>query len=310
MISTEELLAAVKGTVLLGEPMKDHTTLRIGGSADFFIDPLDREDFCRAYSFFRKHGLPCTVIGRGSNILVHDEGIRGAVIVTTRALGEFSLSRGLLTVGAGFPLPAAAEKTFAHSLGGLEMLQGIPGTIGGALVMNAGAYGQEIGSVVSWVEVFGNGKPKTLCREDLFFGYRQSSLAGSVILRASMRLERLPAAETGKRSVLRDEAFAKRRLSQPFDRPNAGSVFRNPSRQDDPEGLGAGRMIEACGLKGLRYGGAVISNKHANFIVNEGDAKASDVLELIATARERVKEKFGVLLELEVRLLGCENVCC
>jgi len=310
MISTEELLAAVKGTVLLGEPMKDHTTLRIGGPADFFIDPLDREDFCRAYSFFRKHGLPCTVIGRGSNILVHDEGIRGAVILTTRALGEFSLARSMLTVGAGVPLPVAAEKTFAQSLGGLEMLQGIPGTIGGALVMNAGAYGQEIGAVVSWVEVLGNGKPKTFCREGLSFGYRRSSLAGSVILRAAMRLEKLSAGEVEKRSALRSEAIARRRLSQPLDRPNAGSVFRNPSREEDPEGLGAGRMIEACGLKGVRYGGAAISDMHANFIVNEGGAKASDVLELIATARERVKEKFGVLLQLEVRLLGCENVCC
>lgn len=310
MISTEELLAAVKGTVLLGEPMKDHTTLRIGGPADFFIDPLDREDFCRAYSFFRKHGLPCTVIGRGSNILVHDEGIRGAVILTTRALGEFSLARSMLTVGAGVPLPVAAEKTFAQSLGGLEMLQGIPGTIGGALVMNAGAYGQEIGAVVSWVEVLGNGKPKTFCREGLSFGYRRSSLAGSVILRAAMRLEKLSAGEVEKRSALRSEAFARRRLSQPLDRPNAGSVFRNPSPEEDPEGLGAGRMIEACGLKGVRYGGAAISDMHANFIVNEGGAKASDVLELIATARERVKEKFGVLLQLEVRLLGCENVCC
>ena len=310
MISTEELLAAVKGTVLLGEPMKDHTTLRIGGPADFFIDPLDREDFCRAYSFFRKHGLPCTVIGRGSNILVHDEGIRGAVILTTRALGEFSLARSMLTVGAGVPLPVAAEKTFAQSLGGLEMLQGIPGTIGGALVMNAGAYGQEIGAVVSWVEVLGNGKPKTFCREGLSFGYRRSSLAGSVILRAAMRLEKLSAGEVEKRSALRSEAIARRRLSQPLDRLNAGSVFRNPSREEDPEGLGAGRMIEACGLKGVRYGGAAISDMHANFIVNEGGAKASDVLELIATARERVKEKFGVLLQLEVRLLGCENVCC
>ncbi len=306
MISTEELLGAVKGTVLLGEPMKNHTTLNVGGPADFFIDPLDREDFLRAVSFFRRHHLPCTVIGSGSNLLVHDEGVRGAVIVTARALGEFSLNRNVLTAGAGVPLPAAAAKTFARSLGGLEMLQGVPGTIGGALVMNAGAYGQEIGEAVSWVEVLVNGKPAILAREEITFGYRRSSLAESVILRAGLKLEKLSPAARAERETVRNEVLRKRAASQPLSLPSAGSVFRNP----ESGGPGAGQMIDACGLKGYRAGGAVFSPVHANIVVNEGGACAADVLELITTARNRVSETFGVVLEPEVKLLGFEDVFC
>ena len=306
MISSEELLGAVKGTVLLGEPMRDHTTLKVGGPVDFFIDPLDPEDFLRAVSFFRRHNLPCTVIGSGSNLLGHDEGVRGAVIVTTRALGRFSLNRNMLTAGAGVPLPAVAAKTFARSLGGLEMLQGVPGTLGGALVMNAGAYGQEIGEAVSWVEILANGKRTILAREDITLGYRRSSLAGSVILRAELKLEKLSTAERAKRDAMRNEALRKRAASQPLSLPSAGSMFRNPE-SGTPE---AGRMIDACGLKGFRVGGAALSPVHANIVVNEGGASAADVLELITIARNRVSETFGVVLEPEVKLLGFEDVFC
>ncbi|PWW81254.1 UDP-N-acetylenolpyruvoylglucosamine reductase [Prosthecochloris marina] len=310
MISTEELLDAIKGRVLLGESMKEHTALKVGGSADFYVDPLDRDDLCRALSFFEERNLPYTLIGRGTNLVVHDDGIRGAVIVTSRALGNYTIKKNILTCSAGVPLPVIAEKTFSLSLGGLEMLQGIPGTIGGAVAMNAGAYGQEMSGVVSWVEIFENGKPRVISAEDIRFGYRYSSLGESVILGSGMKLEKLSTAEHGRRSQLRREAFEKRALSQPLSWPNAGSVFRNPRPEENPSGLSAGQMIDACGLKGTCKGGAMISQEHANIIINTGEAASADVMELICLAKEHVRKMFGVSLELEVKLLGYEKTLC
>ena len=310
MISTEELLDAIRGQVLLGEPMKEHTALKIGGTVDFYVDPLDREDLCRAVALFEARSLPYMLIGRGSNLLVDDDGVRGVVIVTSRALGKYSIRKNTLTTGAGVPLPVIAEKTFALSLGGLEMLQGIPGTVGGAIAMNAGAHGQEVSSVVSRVEILANGKPQVISREEIVFGYRYSSLEGCVILGAEMKLERFSNAERDRRDRLRREALQRRSISQPLSWPNAGSVFRNPSPEENPSGLSAGQMIDACGLKGLCRGGAMISESHANFIVNTGDARAADVMELICVAKEHVWKMFGVSLELEVKLLGFEKNCC
>lgn len=310
MISTEELLDTIRGQVLLGESMKEHTGLRIGGSADFYVDPLDRDDLCRALSLFEARNLPYVLIGRGTNLLVHDDGVRGAVIVTSRALGEYSVRKSILTSGAGVPLPLIAEKTFSLSLGGLEMLQGIPGTLGGAVAMNAGAFGQEIAGVIAWVEVFEDGKPQVISVEEIEFGYRCSSLAGHVILGAGMKLEKLSSAERDKRNRLRREAFQKRASSQPLSLPNAGSVFRNPRPEENPSGLTAGQMIDACGLKGARKGGAMISAQHANIIVNTGEAKAADVTELICLAREHVRKMFDIELDLEIKLLGYEDTLC
>lgn len=310
MISTEELLDTIRGQVLLGESMQKHTALRIGGSADFYVDPLDRDDLCRALSLFEARNLPYTLIGRGTNLLVHDDGVRGAVIVTSRALGDYTIRKNILTSGAGVPLPLVAEKTFSLSLGGIEMLQGIPGTLGGAIAMNAGAFGQEIAGVVSWVEVFEGGKPHVISAKEIEFGYRCSSLAGSVILGAGMKLEKLSSAERDKRDRLRREAFQKRASSQPLSRPNAGSVFRNPRPEENPSGLSAGQMIDACGLKGVARGGATISCEHANIIVNTGGARAADVIKLICLAKEHVCKMFGVELELEIKLLGYEKTLC
>ncbi len=310
MISTEELLDTIRGEVLLGEPMKEHTALRIGGCADFYVDPLDRDDLCRALSLFELRNLPYTLIGRGTNLLVHDDGIRGAVIATSRALGEYTIKKNIVTAGAGVPLAVLAEKTFSLSLGGMEMLQGVPGTVGGAIAMNAGAYGQEIAGVVSWVEVFENGRPRVVPVEGIEFGYRYSSLGGCVILGSGMKLGKLSAAEHDKRDRLRREAFRERAFSQPLSRPNAGSIFRNPRPEENPSGLGAGQMIDACGLKGARSGGAMISREHANIIINTGEARAADVMELICLAKEHVRKMFGVTLELEIKLFGYEKILC
>ncbi len=310
MISTEELLGTIRGEVLLGEPMKEHTALKIGGCTDFYVDPLDRDDLCRALMLFEERNLPYMLIGRGTNLLVHDDGIRGAVIVTSRALGDYTIKKNILTAGAGVALPVVAEKTFSLSLGGLEMLQGIPGTIGGAVAVNAGAYGQDIAGVVSWVEIFENGKPSVVQADGITFGYRDSSLGGRLILGSGMKLEKLSDAEHDRRDRLRREAFQKRAASQPLSWPNAGSIFRNPQPEENPSGLSAGQMIDACGLKGVRRGGAMISDKHANIIVNVGDARAADVMELICLAREHVLKMFEVFLELEVKLLGYEKTHC
>ena len=310
MISTEELLDTIRGQVLLGESMKQHTSLRIGGEVDFYVDPLDRDDLCRAVALFDARKLPYVLIGRGSNLLVHDGGVRGAVIVTSRALGGYSVRKNTLMAGAGVPLRAVAAKTLALSLGGLEMLQGIPGTVGGAVAMNAGAHGQEISDVVSWIEILDNGNPRVIPGDEIAFGYRCCSLEGSVILGAGMKLEKLSGAERDKRDRLCREALQRRSISQPLSWPNAGSIFRNPRPEGNPSGLGAGQMIDACGLKGLRKGGAVISESHANVIINTGEARASDVMELICTANEHVQKMFGVSLELEIKLLGFEQTCC
>lgn len=310
MISTEELLDTIRGQVLLGESMKRHTAFRIGGTADFYVDPLDRDDLCRALALFEARNLPYKLIGRGTNLLVHDDGIRGAVIVTSRALGNYTIKKNILTSSAGVSLPMIAEKTFSLSLGGLEMLQGIPGTVGGAIAMNAGAYGQEIAGVVSWVEIFESGKPRVISREEIEFDYRYSSLGECVILGSGMKLEKLSAVERDKRNRLRKEMFEKRASSQPLSWPSAGSIFRNPRPEENPSGLSAGQMIDACGLKGARRGGAMISAEHANIIVNTGEAKAADVMELICFAKEHVRNMFGVSLELEVKLVGYEKTHC
>jgi len=310
MISTEELLGTIRGEVLLGESMKEHTALKVGGSVDFYVDPLDREDLCGAIALFEARNLPYELIGRGSNLLVHDDGVRGALIITSRALGGYSVRKNILNAGAGALLPVIAEKTFCLSLGGLEMLQGIPGTVGGAIAMNAGAHGQEISSVVSRVEILHEGRACMVPAHDIAFGYRSCSLGGSVILGAEMKLKKLSDAECDKRGRLRREVFQRRSDSQPLSWPNAGSVFRNPRPEDNPSGLSAGQMIDACGLKGVQRGGAVISETHANFIINAGDARAADVMELIVEARERVRTMFGVQLELEIKLLGFAKSCC
>jgi len=310
MVNLEELRASVKGTVLIGEPMSGHTTFRTGGPADFFLRPDTPEDLCRAVTFFRNRNLPCTILGCGSNMLVHDDGIRGAVIATSTALSGYRIRKDLLTAGAGVSFSLLAAKSFEASLGGIELLQGIPGTLGGAIYMNAGAWGQQIGDAVSSIDIFSAGSVKTLRQADIAFVYRSSGLDGAVILSAELKLRRLTARERREQGRARDEAAERRLRTQPLKWPNAGSVFRNPGPEHNPEGMSAGRMIELCGLKGRTCGGAMISDVHANFIVNTGSATSADVMALVTTAREAVLARFGIELELEVRTAGFENAFC
>ena len=243
------------------------------------------------------HAQPVTLLAGGTNVLVKDGGIRGLVITLEGAFKDFAISGSRIKVGAGANLALLARKCSLAGLGGLEWAVGIPGSLAGGLVMNAGAHGGEMKDVVTRVGALENGELKAIAAADCGFVYRNSRFkhSGIVLLWAEMQLQPAPVEEL---KAAMDEALAKRKASQPQDLPNAGCVFKNP------EGQSAGRLIEQAGLKGLRLGGAQISEKHANFVVNTGGAKASDVLGLMARARQAVQEKFGVSLMDEVLVLG------
>ncbi|ANT65999.1 UDP-N-acetylenolpyruvoylglucosamine reductase [Prosthecochloris sp. CIB 2401] len=310
MLNMQELLSLVKGRVAIGEEMREHTSFRIGGPADFFIEPMDRQDFIRAVGFFTSRRIPFVILGRGSNILVHDEGIRGGVIMTGTALQQFSIKKQQVEADAGVSVSLLAEKTFSSSLGGIELLQGIPGTVGGAVRMNAGAWGQEIFQVLSWVEVLRGGRTSVLYPDELEYGYRQGGFGSEIVLRAGFRLKRLSEREHAERSRRVQEIRLQRARTQPLSFPNAGSVFKNPERSIGGESLSAGALIDRCGLKGYSCGGALVSELHGNFIVNTGSASAADVMKLVEVIRNRVAERFGVVLELEIGLLGFDGVIC
>jgi UDP-N-acetylmuramate dehydrogenase len=291
-----EATAAFGVAVRFDEPMREQTLYRIGGPADLFVIARDVELLRRAVAFAVEQALPLFVIGHGSNLLVPGGGLRGLVVrVELRA---WRVEGTALAAGAGLGLGQAAQVALDHSLTGLEFGVGIPGTVGGALVMNAGCHGSETGPLVEQVELVDpDGTLRTLGRDECEFGYRTSNLPGraAAIVGATLRLQ------PGDRSAIEQrmgEFRAWRADTQPHARPNAGCVFRNPP------GDSAGRLIDAAGCKGVRVGGAEVSTVHANFIVNRGDASYGDVTALIEVVRDRVEAKFGVRLKLELVDLG------
>ena len=275
---------------------------KIGGPADAYARPENAAELLACIRICREFDLPLTVLGTGSNVLVADRGIRGITARLSGALCEVRLLElepefGLLEAGAGALNPPVVSKALEHGLVGIEFLATIPGTFGGALIMNAGAHGGEIGPLVQNVELIsGTFSVEERAGKDCGFKYRQSDFDKSEILtKALLKLPR------GKADQARDhlkEMRTHRRATQPIKEPNAGSIFKNPP------GDYAGRLIEACGLKGQRQGGALISPKHANFIVNEDNAQASDVLALAELAQTKVKEEFSIDLEWEVKRIG------
>jgi len=283
------------GKVLIDEPLSSHTWLKIGGPADLFLVPASKEDVIQAVKFCMEQGLPHTILGSGSNVLVGDEGIRGAVIAIHKTLDYMTVDGDVVRAGAGVNVPKFVLDLLKEGFTGMEGLGGIPGSLGGAIIMNAGAYGTEIFEFVTDVELIRNGEAVTLQRDQIFFTYRGTDLTKDIILEVGFRFERGNVDAAKER---RKELLAKRKDSQPLDRPNAGSIFKNPA------GDYAGRLIETCGLKGTRVGDAVVSEKHANFLVNDGNASAKDMMGLIALVRDRVRAEHGVELELEVKLLG------
>lgn len=295
MVSIGNIQKVFKGHIALNEPLSKYTSFRIGGPADYYLEPLDREDLVRLVRFLQEKKIPYVLIGSGSNLLASDEGIRGAVINVGRGITKLTAEGNVVTAEAGVKMAKFVDFCIQRGLKGVEMLPGIPGTIGGAVVMNAGAYGGEISDYLVEVEVVRDGNIITVKKADAGYGYRRSGFGRDVVLSATFQL---PLGDKAELMKLRRELLVKRNQSQPLNLPNSGSVFKNPT------GTYAAKLIENAGLKGRAIGNAQISEKHGNFIINKGKATAADVLSLIRLARTTVAEKFGVELELEVKLLG------
>lgn len=295
MVNIHDIQKFFRGRLSLSEPLSNYTSFRIGGPADYYLEPVDKSDVVSVVSYLQQQSFPFLVIGKGSNMLVSDEGVRGAVVNMERGLTAMSVEGDIVSVESGVTMARFVEFSIQHGFKGVEMLPGIPGTIGGAVVMNAGAYGGEISDYLLDVEVLRNGKVLSIGKAEAGFTYRRSALYGDIVLGARFRFSRGDKAELMR---VRRELLLKRNRAQPVNMPNSGSMFKNP------EGTHAAKLIEECGLKGTRRGNAQISERHANFIVNLGGATARDVVDLVELARTAVLEKFGIALELEVKLIG------
>ncbi|MEF9974942.1 MAG: UDP-N-acetylmuramate dehydrogenase [Clostridia bacterium] len=284
--------------LLREEPMSRHTTMRVGGPAQLLIVPRSAQQVCLALQAAGKLGIPAIVIGNGSNLIVRDGGVRGAVIALGESFSAIEAQDGhVLRAQAGARLAQIAAVALKKGLAGLEFASGIPGTVGGGVAMNAGAYGGEIKDVLARVTVLEAGKLCAYDNAQMDFGYRTSRVlrAGGVILDAEFRLHPDNAEAIGERM---NQMNARRRDKQPLNFPSAGSTFKRP------EGYFAGALIEEAGLKGLRVGGAQVSEKHAGFVVNTGGATAGEVLALIERVQAEVKRASGVALVCEVRVIG------
>ncbi|MHB8382440.1 MAG: UDP-N-acetylmuramate dehydrogenase [Candidatus Binataceae bacterium] len=278
-------------------PLADLTSFRIGGPADLYLAVETEAELAEAMAAAHRNATAAFCLGAGTNLLVSDRGMRGLVVSLGEGFRTVKIDRTHVTSGAAVDFGALVEAVVEKSLGGLEFGEGIPGTVGGGLVMNAGAFGGEIAKVVTVVHgVTREGVARDLAKDEINFAYRCTNLpAGFVITRVEFELA------PGDCETLRtrvSELRAKRASRQPRGVPNAGSIFKNPP------GTFAGRLLEGAGLKGLRVGGAAFSDQHANFIVNLGGARAEEVRALMELARNRVKEQSGVWLEPEVRLVG------
>jgi UDP-N-acetylmuramate dehydrogenase len=287
--------------IKVSEPLARHTSIKVGGPADFFIDVDKLSAMPRVLKTLNRYRMDFCLLGNGSNVLVSDRGVRGAVL---HLAGEFKriewCPEGEIAwakVGAAYAVTQLVREAARKGYSGLEFAEGIPGTMGGALFMNAGAYGSEFEKIFDQVGGFTReGEPIRFCRKETTFTYRDSHLPeGMVIAEVRLRLQREDSAQVSSRVR---ELVSRRKAGQPSGYPNSGSMFRNP------RGDFAGRLIEAAGLKGKTIGHAQISQRHANFIVNLGRAKAEDIRQLMALARAEVRRRFGIELEPEVRLLG------
>jgi UDP-N-acetylmuramate dehydrogenase len=278
-------------------PLAELTSFRIGGPADLFVNVEDETELMHAKAAAYRAGVPCFCLGAGTNLLVSDRGMRGLVVRLGDGFGKIEIDDTKVVAGAAAAFGALVQAVVDRGLEGLEFGEGIPGTVGGGLVMNAGAFGGEIAKVVTLVHgVTEAGEALALTKDDVKFAYRRTELPSHfIITRVDFELVR---GDREKLMVRVAELKAKRASRQPRGVPNAGSIFKNPP------GNFAGKLLEGAGLKGTRLGGAAFSDQHANFIVNLGGAQAAEVRALIDMARNKVKEQSGVLLEPEVRLVG------
>jgi UDP-N-acetylmuramate dehydrogenase len=297
----EKMTAMTAGPVLFDEPLDGYTSLRVGGKADALLFPQSEEELASLVRLFKESSYPFLVAGNWTNLLVRDGGYRGAIMVM-KALRRITwkdedTDHVLVDAQAGVPLAELVRLTAEQAFAGMAFCAGIPGSVGGAVMMNAGAYGFEIKDVLQKMTLMDDrGNLADRLRKDLSFEYRKLDLPErTIVIRAVFRLER-----GDRQSILNkiNEIMDKRRQKHPLDYPSAGSIFKNPA------GHPAGRLIEAAGLKGLQIGGAKISEKHGNFIVNTGHAKADDILALIEQVKKTVLLQAGIVLETEVRIIG------
>lgn len=289
---------ADKGALIFDEPLCNHTTFRVGGKADAFLSVRNEEELRKAVLLCKEYGVPFLILGNGSNLLVSDNGYRGMVILVGKDMSEIAVDGNKITVMAGATLGSVAQAAAKNSLGGMEFASGIPGTIGGAIVMNAGAYDGEMKMVVDEVKVLTqNGETLTLSNEELEFGYRTSRVKKEKLIVLSVTLLLQPQKQEDIYEKMNDFA-ARRREKQPLEYPSAGSTFKRP------EGMFAGKLIMDAGLRGYSVGDAQVSEKHCGFVINKGNATAKEISTLIYDVQEKVKDSFGVTLEPEVIFIG------
>lgn len=292
----EEILGAQN--VLIDEPMSKHTTFKIGGAADFFLTPENEEQLRAVYKAAKEAKLPVFILGNGSNLLVGDKGIRGVVVCLFKKMDSVEVSGDEIFVGCGALMSRVSSVALNSELAGFEFASGIPGTVGGGVYMNAGAYGFELKDIIKSVRFMdGDGNISELEGCNCEFGYRESifSKMSYIVLGCTFKLTK------DKKELIRERIndYTQRRVTkQPVEKPSAGSVFKRP------EGYFAGALIEDANLKGFSVGGAQVSEKHAGFIINKGSATARDVLDLIEYIKDVVYRKNGVMLEPEVKLVG------
>jgi UDP-N-acetylmuramate dehydrogenase len=292
-------LQPMPATVRSAVELAPYTSFRVGGKAEWYAEPRTTEELAHCVAWAQAASLPVTMLGSGSNLLISDQGLPGLVI-STRFLKFFSTDdeEGLIEVAAGTPLPALSRRLARRGWRGFEWAVGIPGTIGGAVVMNAGAHGGCLADCFVSAEVLGPNGIELWKPEQFDYGYRHSAIQGSnyIVLNATLQLA--PGFDPMLVQQETNEALRSRKATQPYDRPSCGSVFRNPLPDS------AGRLIEELGLKGYRIGGAKVAERHANFILNAGDAKAQDIFHLIHFIQNTVQEHFSLALHPEVKMLG------
>lgn len=283
--------------IFMEEPMKKHTTFRVGGPADVLVQP-DETALAAILALCRQYHVSYSFIGNGSNLLVGDKGIRGVVIEMTDPMGNIEVDGTQITAQAGAMLSKIANTAASNGLGGMEFAAGIPGSVGGAVVMNAGAYGGEMKDIIERVYVLDeNGAQLELDRTALDLSYRHSCIPNKKYIVTKVVLELVPRNEAEIRSEMK-ELNEKRAEKQPLQYPSAGSTFKRP------EGYFAGKLIMDAGLRGYQVGGAQVSEKHCGFVINKGDATAADICQLMQDVSDKVQAQFGVVLEPEVKMIG------
>lgn len=283
--------------IFMEEPMKKHTTFRVGGPADVLVQP-DETALAAILALCRQYHVSYSFIGNGSNLLVGDKGIRGVVIEMTDPMGNIEVDGTQITAQAGAMLSKIANTAASNGLGGMEFAAGIPGSVGGAVVMNAGAYGGEMKDIIERVYVLDeNGAQLELDRTALDLSYRHSCIPDKKYIVTKVVLELVPRDEVEIRSKMKD-LNEKRAEKQPLQYPSAGSTFKRP------EGYFAGKLIMDAGLRGYQVGGAQVSEKHCGFVINKGDATAADICQLMRDVSDKVQAQFGVVLEPEVKMIG------